>query len=157
MKIINVLLKTDLTGLKIFNPNNLLVKKAFIYKNRAIVIHPDAQRFGSKGNKIVIDGEVYKFCNQCSRFFLLSDFPRRKYTSDGLDPHCRECAKVLASLKYLQNKDYYLWKSREQYFRTLEKKGFPKDRRRIGNRMPSPPKHWHPWSRPWLWSEKTNG
>ena len=155
MKIINALSDNDLVGLKIFNPNNLPVKKVFVHKNRAVVIDPNAQHFRNHSSKIVVNGKIYKFCSQCSRFFLLSDFPRRKYTSDGLDPHCRECAKVLASLRYLQNKDYYLLKSREQYFKTLEKKGFPKDGRRIGNRKPSPPKHWHPWSRPWLWSEKT--
>jgi len=147
MKIIDIFSENDLIGLRIFNPNNLPVEKVFLHKNRAVVIDPNARRFGR--NKIVINEKIYKFCCQCSRFFLLSDFPRRKHASDGLAPHCRECAKVLATLKYLLNKDYYLYKSREQYFRICEKKGFPKDMRLIENRKPSAPKHWHPWSKKW--------
>jgi hypothetical protein len=144
-----------LEGLAVFNPNNLPVKKVAIFKNRAIVIDPNAQHHADKrSNKIVVNGITYKFCSQCSQFLALSCFrpSKRKNCKDGLNNYCIECAKCLAALKYLQNREYYLIKSALQYGRKCEKAGFPKDRRLIANRKHTPQKHSHPWSRPGVWA-----
>jgi len=147
MKIINVFSKNDLIGLKIFNPGNLSVKKVFLHGNRAVVIDPNAQHYGNNSSKIIINGKTYKFCGDCSRFFLLSNFYHNKHASSGHSPYCRECSKIRSVLFYYQNRDYYLLKSREYYTKKLEKNGFPKDMRLTGNRIPTSPKHWHPWSK----------
>jgi hypothetical protein len=156
MKIINVFSDNDLTGLSLFNPNNLPVKKVFVYKNRAIVIAPNAKHL--RRNRITIDGKFYKLCTQCSRFYLLSDtnFPPCRNSSDGFDCYCRECRKTLATLKYLKNREYHLLNQRINYYKKLEKNGFPKDMRRIENKKYSAPKHNHLWSNPGKWNKRAD-
>jgi hypothetical protein len=156
MKIINVFSDNDLTGLSLFNPNNLPVKKIFVYKNRAIAIAPNVKHY--KGNRITVNGKIYKLCTQCSRFFLLSDtnFPHCRKSSDGFDYCCRECRKTIATLRYLQNREYHLLNQRINYYKALERKGFPKDMRRIENRKASAPKHNHLWSNPGKWNKRAD-
>jgi len=150
MRIKKVYSDKILIGLNIFNPDNLpIIKKIAIIGNRAIIINENATQYQKGSNKIIIDGEVYKFCSYCNRFMSLNNFYHRKHASDGIASYCRECSKNRSKLFYYLNRDYYLLKSREQYFRKLEEKGFPKDMRLKENRKPSVPKHWHPWSKYW--------
>jgi hypothetical protein len=143
-----------LIELAVFNPDNLPVKKVFIFKHRAIVIDPKAQPYPEgRSNKIVVNGIVYKFCSQCSRFFPLGDFSNNwSSKTDGLGPYCLKCQSGMSAIKYLKNRDYYLKKSMLQYYRKWEKAGYPKDKRLKSNREPTPPKHQHPWSRPGVWA-----
>jgi hypothetical protein len=99
---------------------------------------------------------VYKFCSQCCRFLTLNHFRNSKsrHSKDGLNSYCIECAKSVAALKYLQNRDYYLIKSMEQHTQKLEEAGFPRDRRFREKSQALTPKHSHPWSRPEKWGNK---